>query len=84
MRLGNKSIIISSRATLLGVSLVALSASALAAEYKMTVNKDRLINSANEPQNWLMMNGDYGSTRYSKLAQINRDNVKNLKTKSIR
>jgi alcohol dehydrogenase (cytochrome c) len=25
-----------------------------------------------------MMNGDYGSTRYSKLAQINRDNVKNL------
>src|ERR1700759_4062663 len=31
-----------------------------------------------EPQNWLMMNGDYGSTRYSKLAQINRDNVKNL------
>ena len=35
--------------------------------------------SANEPQNWLMMNGDYGSTRYSKLAQINRDNVKNLR-----
>ncbi len=26
-----------------------------------------------------MMNGDYGSTRYSKLAQINRDNVKNLR-----
>ena len=44
----------------------------------MTVNKDRLINAENEPQNWLMMNGDYGSTRYSKLAQINRDNVKNL------
>ena len=42
----------------------------------MTVNKDRLINSANEPQNWLMMNVHYGSTRYSKLAQINRDNVK--------
>ena len=26
-----------------------------------------------------MMNGDYGSTRYSKLTQINRDNVKNLR-----
>ena len=26
-----------------------------------------------------MMNGDYGSTRYSKLSQINRDNVKNLR-----
>jgi hypothetical protein len=44
----------------------------------MTVNKDRLINAQNEPQNWLMMNGDYGSTRYSKLTQINRDNVKSL------
>ncbi len=64
---------------LLGVSFAALAASAFAAEYKMTVNKDRLINSANEPQNWLMMNGDYGSTRYSKLAEINRDNVKNLR-----
>jgi alcohol dehydrogenase (cytochrome c) len=67
------------RAGLLGASLGALAVSANAAEYKMTVNKDRLINSANEPQNWLMMNGDYGSTRYSKLAQINRDNVKNLR-----
>src|SRR5258707_237802 len=66
-------------ATLLGVSLIALSASAFAAEYKMTVNKDRLVNAGNEPQNWLMMNGDYGSTRYSKLGQINRDNVKNLR-----
>src|SRR5258708_8429438 len=45
----------------------------------MRVTRDRLINSANEPQNWLMMNGDYASTRYSKLAQINRDNVKNLR-----
>ena len=26
-----------------------------------------------------MMNGDYGSTRYSKLSQINRENVKNLR-----
>jgi hypothetical protein len=30
----------------------------------MTVNRDRLINAQNEPQNWLMMNGDYGSMRY--------------------
>ena len=67
------------RAALLGVSFAALAASTQAAEYKMTVNKDRLINAQNEPQNWLMMNGDYGSTRYSKLTQINRDNVKNLR-----
>ena len=64
------------RVAMVGVSLAALGLAANAVEYKMTVNKDRLINSANEPQNWLMMNGDYGSTRYSKLAQINRDNVR--------
>src|SRR3954451_9126434 len=47
--------------------------------YRITVSQDRLINAANEPQNWLVMNGDYGSTRYSRLAQINRDNVKSLR-----
>ena len=58
---------------------VLLGAVAAFAQYNMTVNKDRLINAANEPQNWLMMNGDYGATRYSKLSQINRENVKNLR-----
>src|SRR6266487_3312208 len=64
---------------LTGASVAAIAVSASAAEYKMTVNRDRLINAQNEPQNWLMMNGDYGSMRYSKLSQINRDNVKNLR-----
>src|SRR5438132_1257225 len=66
-------------AALAALSAVALAAAALAAQYTMTVNKDRLLNAQNEPQNWLMMNGDYGSTRYSKLSQINRENVKNLR-----
>ncbi len=66
-------------AALAAVSAVALAVAALAAQYTMTVNKDRLLNAQNEPQNWLMMNGDYGSTRYSKLSQINRENVKNLR-----
>jgi alcohol dehydrogenase (cytochrome c) len=66
-------------AALAGVSIAALTASPLGAQYKITVNKERLLNAANEPQNWLMANGDYGSTRYSKLTQINRDNVKNLR-----
>src|SRR5215213_10471207 len=52
---------------------------ALTAQYSLTVNRDRLINAGNEPQNWLLMNGDYGSQRYSKLTQINRDNVKNMR-----
>jgi len=66
-------------AVLTGVSLLALSSSQPQAQYKLTVNRERLLNAQNEPQNWLMMNGDYGSQRYSKLTQINRDNVKELR-----
>ena len=51
----------------------------LQGQYSITVNRDRLINAQNEPQNWLLMNGDYGSQRYSKLTQINRDNVRDLR-----
>ena len=64
---------------LVGISAVVLVAATVAAQYTMTVNTDRLINAQNEPQNWLMMNGDYGSTRYSKLSQISRENVKTLR-----
>src|SRR6202795_3808215 len=67
------------KTALLGVSLTALASSAFAVEYKMTFNKDRPIHAATAPQNFCMMNGDYASTRYSKLAQINRDNVKGLR-----
>src|ERR1700719_1249709 len=66
-------------AALASVSVAAMVASAPAADYKPTVNKERLLNAQNEPQNWLLMNGDYASSRYSKLTQINRDNVKNLR-----
>ena len=66
-------------AVLAGAPLAVMVASPLAAQYKMTVNKERLVNAQNEPQNWLMMNGDYASSRYSKLTQINRDTVKDLR-----
>ena len=36
------------------------------------------MNPDKEPQNWLMVNKDYCSHRYSELDQINKDNVKNL------
>ena len=64
-----------------GITAIVISATTYAATtgYSMTVNSDRLLNAQNEPQNWLIMNGDYGSMRYSKLTQINRDNVKNLR-----
>src|ERR1700758_1018665 len=71
------------RATLKIVVLTGGLAASLAlaafAQYNMTVSKERLLNAQNEPQNWLMMNGDYAATRYSKLTQINRENVKNLR-----
>jgi alcohol dehydrogenase (cytochrome c) len=66
-------------AVLAGVSVLTLSASQPQAQYRLTVGKERLLNAANEPQNWLMMNGDYGSQRYSRLSQITRDNVKDLR-----
>src|SRR5437588_1458424 len=66
-------------AILAGVAVSALTASGAQAQYKITVNQERLLHAQNEPQNWLMMNGDYGSQRYSKLTQINRENVKNLR-----
>jgi alcohol dehydrogenase (cytochrome c) len=42
------------------------------------VTAQRLMNADQEPQNWLMVNKDYASHRYSELDQINKSNVKNL------
>jgi len=64
-------------ATLAGIAAVA--AAAAAGQSTPNVTSDRLLNPQNEPQNWLIMNGDYGSIRYSKLTEINRQNVKNLR-----
>ena len=60
-------------------SIVAASAITVSGQYSLTVNKERLENARNEPQNWLLMNGDYGANRYSRLTQINRDNVGSLR-----
>src|SRR4249920_424829 len=64
---------------LAGVFIASAIAFAQQTGYSITVSQDRLNNAQNEPQNWLLMNGDYGSQRYSKLTQINRDTVKNLR-----
>jgi alcohol dehydrogenase (cytochrome c) len=42
------------------------------------VTSQRLMDPDKEPQNWLMVNKDYSSHRYSELDQINKDNAKNL------
>ena len=41
-------------------------------------NEDVLRQTA-KPEQWVLQTGDYANQRYSKLDQINRDNVKNLK-----
>jgi PQQ-dependent dehydrogenase (methanol/ethanol family) len=42
---------------------------------------DELMKLAEDAKNWAMPTGDYANTRYSKLNQINKDNVKNLQVK---
>jgi alcohol dehydrogenase (cytochrome c) len=61
-------------ALLAGTALAAATA-AFAAE----VTPDRLLNPDREPQNWLMNHRTYDGQRFSPLARINKDNVKNLK-----
>ncbi|MGC2330723.1 MAG: hypothetical protein WA581_04675, partial [Candidatus Acidiferrales bacterium] len=43
------------------------------------VSYQRILNADSEPQNWLTYGADYQSHRFSKLKQINRSNVANLK-----
>ena len=70
----------SSGRAVLACAVVAVTAAVtIEGQYTITVSRDRLINAQNEPQNWLLMNGDYGSQRYSKLTQINRTNVRDLR-----
>src|ERR1700678_4384700 len=61
------------RNALLATSMLA--SPALAAD----VTPERLLNPDKEPQNWLMNHRTYDGQRFSPLARINRDSVKNLK-----
>jgi len=47
------------------------------------VTQQRLLNTAGEPQNWLMVHRDYSNSRHSSLREVNRDTVKDLKLKFI-
>ena len=49
-----------------------------AASLPAQVSSNRLLNADKEPQNWLTYSGTYMSQRYSSLAQITPQNVKNL------
>ncbi|HMH74567.1 MAG TPA: PQQ-binding-like beta-propeller repeat protein, partial [Bradyrhizobium sp.] len=60
---------------LLTSTVLAMAWAAAAAD----VTSERLINADKEPHNWLMNHRTYDGQRYSPLARINKDNVKNLK-----
>jgi len=63
------------RTALFTGTMLAVACPAFAAD----VTPERLLNPDREPQNWLMNHRAYDGQRFSPLARINRDNVKNLR-----
>ncbi len=59
------------------IGLVAMAWPAFAAD----TTSERLRDTAKEPQNWLTVHHDYNNSRHSPLAEINRNNIKNLRPK---
>ncbi|HLY19433.1 MAG TPA: PQQ-binding-like beta-propeller repeat protein, partial [Bryobacteraceae bacterium] len=47
------------------------------------ITYERILQAADEPQNWLTYSGSYRSWRYSKLAQINTSNAQRLVTRWV-
>jgi alcohol dehydrogenase (cytochrome c) len=62
----------------IGLLASALLASTSVLAMAADVTTERLLNADKEPQNWLTVNKDYASHRYSELDQINKSNVKDL------
>ena len=60
------------------VVLASVGATVAVASLQAQVSFDRLLRAAGEPQNWLSYSGGAMSQRYSALAQVTPDNVKNL------
>ena len=63
--------------------LLNLFAAALMAALNVSaqVSYDRILNAADEPENWLTYNGGYSSQRYSRLNQLTPENVDQLQLK---
>ncbi len=60
--------------TLFTIGLIACFAQPLVAQ----VTFERLLNAADEPQNWLTYSGNYDSNRHTPLEQITTENVDSL------
>src|ERR1700728_1128125 len=64
---------------LTGTLLLATAVTAGGSGAAADVTAERLLNADKEPQNWLMNHRTYDGQRFSPLARITRENVKNLK-----
>jgi len=73
------------RSGLVLASLLAVSLGAVIAPIAATaqVPYERIVNSADQPENWLTYGGDYSSQRYSSLSQITPANVTELESKWV-
>src|SRR5438067_554307 len=65
------------------VVLASVGATVAVASLQAQVSFDRLLRAAGEPQNWLSYSGGAMSQRYSALAQVTPDNVKNLELRWV-
>ena len=63
-----------------GITILSLAAITLRAQ-GLPVPYERLLHADQEPGNWLMYSNTYNSWRFSRLTQINTQNVKNLQVK---
>jgi alcohol dehydrogenase (cytochrome c) len=63
----------------LGIAIVSLALCVPRMSVAQEVPYEQLVHADEEPQNWLMYGGDYQSRRFSKLKQINRQNVSELR-----
>ena len=63
----------------LGIGSLFSTLTAVAQDQQVTY--DRILNAADEPQNWLTYNGGYSSQRYSELDQVTPRNVDDLEVK---
>ena len=63
--------------------LACLAASMIAGPVAAQVTPERLLNAAEEPENWINYSSTYDNQRFSRLDQINRGNVANLELQWI-
>lgn len=61
------------------VAAALLAGAGAAPAWAIDVTQQQLVNSDQTPENWLHSLGNYSAQRYSRLNEINRDNVANLK-----